>query len=637
MRRSIAICDPSVAFAGQKGTWSFVYTTASTLPKGTKLRFDLVSEGRPTDWELPTSDSKKKKNVIYLELENKKRTFSKEVMPNGAITPLYEFELPEEVEAEESFKIIVGKAPSSSSSDESSGNACQCSLQRRRAFHLYIDTKGKGNFSDPEVFTLDVKGGRLSKIRAITPSYVVKNKRFDVILRFEDEFGNLTSNTDEGTLIEVSYDQLRENLSWKLFVPETGYLAIPNLYFNEPGVYRLKLLNLKTDEAFYSSPIKCFASETYHLFWGLLHGESEKYDTGEDIEPCLRHLRDERALNFFATSNIENADETSNNLWKHISQCAAQFNEEDRFASLLGFQWQGEPKEEGLRQFIYAKDNKPLARKKDSKSNMLKKIYRTHQPKDLLAIPLFTGSTVSPFNFDEFNPEIERVVEIYNAWGSSECMPKEGNPFPIDNKKKNGAKTYEPGTIQSALSRGHRFGFVAGGLDDRGAFEHLLDADQAQYDPGLTAVLADSFTREGIFNALQNRRCYATTGERIILGFEIAGSIMGSEISVQKKRGLAFNRHISGFVVGTAPIEKIEIIRCGKVIEVLKPKSETAEFTYDDSDSFDGIAFEPGANEKPFIYYYLRVFQKDGHVAWSSPIWIDIDIETAPSSSKKSK
>jgi hypothetical protein len=627
MRRSIAICNPSVAHAGQRGTWSFHYTTATPLPKGTALRFDILSEGRPTDWEIPSADSKKKKNVIYLELESKKRVYAEEIFLDDAITPVFEFILPEEVDVEESFTIFIGKATSSSSDNDVAGNACQCTLQRRRPFHLRIDTKGKGNFSDPEMFTLDVKGGKLAKIRAITPSFVVKNKRFDVILRFEDEFGNLTSNTEEGTLIEVSYDQLRENLNWKLFIPETGYLAIPNLYFNEPGVYRLKLRNLKTGETFTSSPIKCFAEETHQLFWGLLHGESEKYDTSEDIEPCLRHLRDERALNFFSTSNIENADETPNSLWKHISGCVAQFNEEDRFVSLLGFQWQGEPEEEGLRQFIYSKDNKPLARKKDSKSNMLKKIYRTHSPKDLLSIPMFTGTSLSPFNFEEFNPEFERVVEIYNAWGSSECTAKQGNPFPIQSKRKQGAKTYEPGTLLAALGAGHRFGFVAGGLDDRGAFEHLLDEDQPQYAPGLTAILADTFTRDGLISALQHRKCYATTGVRTILGFELAGHHMGSELSLTAKPGLAFNRHLSGFVVGTAPISKIEIIRCGKVLETISGASgsEVLDYSYDDMDKLDKISLAAGANEHPFVYYYVRVTQEDGNVAWSSPIWIDLD------------
>lgn len=137
------------------------------------------------------------------------------------------------------------------------GNRAQTFLQRKRAFHLYIDPKGKGDWKEPEVFTLDVKGSSLENIRIIAPSLVSKNKRFDVIIRFEDCYGNLTHQAPEGTLIELSYKNLRENLNWKLFVPETGFINIPNLYFGESGIYRIELRNLTTKEVFYSSPIKC--------------------------------------------------------------------------------------------------------------------------------------------------------------------------------------------------------------------------------------------------------------------------------------------------------------------------------------------------------------------------------------------
>ena len=112
------------------------------------------------------------------------------------------------------------------------GNSCQKTVQRKRPFPLYIDTKGKGDYKDPEVFHLDVRGNYLQTLRIIAPSLVSRNKRFDVIVRFEDKYGNLTSNAPEGTLIDLSYEHLRENLNWKLFVPETGFIALPNLYFN---------------------------------------------------------------------------------------------------------------------------------------------------------------------------------------------------------------------------------------------------------------------------------------------------------------------------------------------------------------------------------------------------------------------
>ncbi len=637
MRRSIAVSEPAIAYAGQKRTWKFIYTTATALPKGTKLKFDLLSEGRPTDWELPETDSKKKKNVIYMVTEEGAKAFAKAVIPKNTPVPQFEFELPEDLEAEDSFTIFIGKGPSSSVEDNSAGNTCQCHLQRRRSFYLYIDTKGKGNYGDPEIFTIDVKGAELSHIRAITPSFVVKNKRFDVVLRFEDEFGNFTSNTEEGTLIDLSYNQLRENLSWKLFIPETGYLAIPNLYFNEPGVYRLKLHNTRTGDIFYSAPIKCFSEEAPSLFWGQLHGENEKYDTMEDIEPCLRSLRDEEAMNFFATSNPEPTEETSNDVWKQVVNNVAQFNEEDRFVSMLGFQWQGEDNEEGLRQFIYAKDSKPLLRKKESKNSALKKIYRTHTPKELLAIPCFTGSSLAPFDFKDFNPEFERVVEIYNAWGSSECTAKQGNPFPINSKKKKGATAFDKGTIRHALNQGHRFGFTAGGLDDRFTYENLIDEGQKQYSPGITGIMAPQFSRDALFEALYQRRTFATTGPRMLLGLNLANAPIGSELSTLQKPGLIVNRHISGFAVGTEDLEKIEIIRNGEVLSTFKPDSSEFSFTYDDMDPLGDVVLPPGSNETPFVYYYLRVFQKDGHIAWSSPIWIDFIANESASLLMKSR
>ncbi len=97
-------------------------------------------------------------------------------------------------------------------------------------------------------------------------------------------------------------------------------MILPNLYFNEAGIYRIRLRNQKTNEIFISPPIKCFQENDRNLFWGLLHGESERVDSTENIESCLRHFRDDKTLNFFATSPFDNPEETSNDIWKAISQ-----------------------------------------------------------------------------------------------------------------------------------------------------------------------------------------------------------------------------------------------------------------------------------------------------------------------------
>lgn len=638
MRRSICMVEPSLCFAGEVSNWKFIYTTSVALSKGTKIKFDLQSKGREIDWQIPEVNLKEKGNLIWGVMPDEKVVAAKALESSDSIVPDFEFVLPSEIKIGESFTICLGSPDPDRKKAKELGSRCQTILQRRRPFQLFIDPKGKGDYKDPEIFTLDVKGNKLHMIRIIAPSVVVKNKRFDLVLRFEDEYGNLTNNTPEGTLIELTYEHLRENLSWKLFIPETGFLSLPNLYFNEAGVYKIQLENLLTHEKFYSYPIKCFTEQDKSLFWGLLHGESDRVDSAENIETCLRHIRDEKSLQFFSSSSFESIEETSNEVWKTVSTHITEFNEENRFATFLGMQWRSELPEEGLRTFVFAKDNKPILRKKDPKNSGLKKIYKGLTPKELISIPSFSMAKGFGTNFDDFTPEFERVVEIYNAWGSSECLEKEGNLRPITSNGKKGITEWAEGSIRKALNRNLRFGFVAGGLDDRDIFSEFYEGDQVQYSPGLTGVMAQEHTRESIFAALYNRSCYATTGERIILGFFIAGIPMGSEISTKVKPGLVYNRYITGYVAGTSPIEEIQIIRNGSLVHTLHPKQSHLEFSFDDSEMITQLAIEPEGDAPPFVYYYLRILQENGHIAWSSPIWIDLhDVQPQPLKKAKKK
>jgi hypothetical protein len=620
MRRSICYAEPATAFAGERKTWKFVISPTAALPKGTFIKFDLASRGRSIDWEIPSTSVKDDSNVIWAELDGGKVLTCKEIEVDGE-PPQFEFCLPQEVSAGKKIVIYIGTK--NKKLEEKKGTLAQQTVQRRRPFYIYIDPSKKRNYSDPETVTIDIKGNKLSLIRVLAPSLVVKNRRFDVLLRFEDRFGNLTNNATEDTLIEFSHGNLRDNLKWKLFLPETGFLALPNLYFNDVGIYTLLLKNLTTNEEFRSAPIKCIPTETKSIFWGTLHGESERYDSSENIENCLRHFRDERSLNFFATSSFESVKETSTDVWKKISTSIGDFNEEDRFCALLGQQWCGEPKKEGLRSLIYYKDDKPILRIKDTRASSLAKIYKLFSPKELISIPSFTMSSATPFSFEEFNPEFERVVEIYNAWGCSEKTAKEGNKFAIQSPSKKGIHEYVDGSVMKALKNNCRFGFVAGGLDDRALFAELYDTDQKQYPPGFTAVLCDRLTKSSVFEAIYNRNCYATTGVRIVLWFTLANQLMGSELSTATKPGLHVNRHIAGFVAGTTPIAKLELIRNGEVIKTFKSDTNSLDFEYDDMVPLTGVSLKDPNKKCPFSFYFIRVTQKDGHMAWSSPIWVD--------------
>ena len=90
-------------------------------------------------------------------------------------------------------------------------------------------------------------------------------------------------------------------------------------------------------------------------------------------------------------------------------------------------------------------------------------------------------------------------------------------------------------SVQDALALGHRLGFV-GGTDNHYAQPGSTRCPKGGVDfrdrvtGGLTAVFAPALTSEAILAALRARRCYATTGARMILDFRVEGRPMGEEL-----------------------------------------------------------------------------------------------------------
>lgn len=123
----------------------------------------------------------------------------------------------------------------------------------------------------------------------------------------------------------------------------------------------------------------------------------------------------------------------------------------------------------------------------------------------------------------------------------------------------------------------------------------------------------------------------------MIIGLQIAGFNIGSEIDTKSRPGLEFNRHITGYCIGTHPLSEVVLIRNGTVLRSFPIVEEKCEFEFDDSEPLSQVALEPHPERPPFAYYYLRAVQKDGHLAWSSPIWVDLTARSAPIISKKSK
>jgi hypothetical protein len=125
----------------------------------------------------------------------------------------------------------------------------------------------------------------------------------------------------------------------------------------------------------------------------------------------------------------------------------------------------------------------------------------------------------------------------------------------------------------------------------------------------MTCFRATELTREAVWQAMDERFTYATSGVPIVCDYAVNGVRSGAEGTLAVGEGV----HFSAQLHGTAPIEVVEIISGGQCVWQGKPDAWDVEL--------DGVGLP--APEGDSAYYYLRLRQADGHRAWLSPVWLD--------------
>lgn len=565
--RAVTYTDPKSVLAGARASYRFLFIPDIPLPPKSILRFDMLHRNTPLDFEIPNFSLKEEKNSIWLLLSDGKMIEAKQKKDHQG-HPVFDFVLQKGVEAGEKLMIVVGSKSADHPNDY--GTTAPLLAMRKRPLHLYIDPKGKGEFlNDPYLFYIDVKGADLSRIQILAPSLVSRNQRFDVIARFEDIYGNLTSKAPEQTMIEFSHDRLRENLKILLFIPESGFSIIPNLYLNETGVYRLSFRNTLTGEITYSHPIICEEKSDYQAFFGKFYASLTPSDI-ETAESTFRKARDVQGWNFFSISPDEQEHKTSNELWKEISSYTMEFNEEERFITFLGFTYHSHDKADGTKLIFHTKDGKALYRQKDQKTSTFLKIIKATTHKDLFAIALEPPQKLH----EEFEKGVVHTPETESA-------------------------------LLKLIESGKRFAWIGSAA---------------------TGILAKHLTRESLLEAIEARRTFVTSGERILGAFNIAMEPIGSNLSLQTKPGLRFVRHIEGYVAGTDKIDIVILYRNGKEWKQFTPTHFHFTFEeYDESPIEEHLLFETGKGL--FCYYHMKVIQKDGHYLITTPTFIETSNE----------
>jgi len=334
------------------------------------------------------------------------------------------------------------------------------------------------------------------------------------------------------------------------------------------------------------------------LYFGDIHGHSRMSDGSGTPEDYYRYARDVSGLDIASLTDHSDYGTIPirGPIWKRIKNATNDAYEPGRFVTFLGFEWTNW--EYGHRNVYYRDGDGPVFRSIDPESNRPEELWNLLAPYEAMTIAHHVGGGPVATNWDVPPGSKEWLVEICSVHGSSEYRGGE-------------ALIYRPvvgSFVRDALSRGYRLGIIASGDTHDG---HPGQRSVGAIVNGIVGVYSPELTREAIWEAFRRRHVYGTSGPRIILNFRVADSPMGSQVRRAASDGpvpLALR------AVTCDEIETIEIIRNGEPVFVEKGDGIFAQLLLEDPQPLSGTS-----------WYYVRILQKDGNMAWSSPVWVTIE------------
>jgi hypothetical protein len=200
-----------------------------------------------------------------------------------------------------------------------------------------------------------------------------------------------------------------------------------------------------------------------------------------------------------------------------------------------------------------------------------------------------TSATNMGTDWRDNDPDVEPVVEIYQGHRHNYELP--GAPRSPTRETQIGG--FEPdGFVSLALAKGYKLGFQA-------------SSDHVSSHISYGILLAEDASRQGIIDAFKKRHCYGAT-DNILVEVRSGEHLMGDAFDTNQRPTLAIR------VRGTQPVAKIHVLRDCKYIHTAEPKQDDVKLSFTDADAPAGKT----------SYYYIRVEQVDGNLAWSSPMWI---------------
>ncbi len=441
---------------------------------------------------------------------------------------------------------------------------------------------------------LDVAPGPVVQIAAHLPSTARPGEAFELKIALLDGLGNAAGP------LPGEY-----TLQWEPQGPEGPKVvslmedSTASVKFTcaIPGIYRLAVRGPESVEGM-TNPIEV-SEGGRPVLWADLHGHSQLSDGTGTPEDYFRYARDVAGLDVVALTDHDHWGfkklDQHPEVWDEIVEVTEAANDPGRFTTVVAYEWTSWI--HGHRHVLHFGEERRLLSSLDPDYTTPGQLWDALRGTESMTLAHHSaGGPVATDWSWEPDPILEPLTEVMSVHGSSEAYDSPSliyNPLPGN-------------FVRDVLDRGYTFGFIGSG-DSHDGHPGLAHLSHPNGYGGLAAIIDAENDRDSVLSAMRDRRCYATSGQRILIRAMVAGKAMGSTIG-EGEHHLRIQAH------GTAPFKQLDLIVRGAGVIPLPLNG-----------AWDIDLEIPLSELKDGDYVYARLIQEDGGLAWTSPWFISSD------------
>jgi hypothetical protein len=441
-------------------------------------------------------------------------------------------------------------------------------------FHVLADPIATYDYvALPESPKIAIVSGPGVRWRAVLPTMVRVDEPFRLSVKADDKWGNPSNLIDrtlrlnaEGAVVTGLPETLR-------FQPGAFAAIAEGLTVREAGDVIIRVL----DEADLvpSNPLRVMGEGAPLVhFWGDTHGQSNETLGTNNARQYFEFGRDKAFLDVMGHQG--NDFQITGTFWRELNSLTEEFDKPGTFVCIPGYEWSANTAVGGDRNAHYRHEGETIHRSSHAQiadatdivdertdAHTAHELFQKLTGKDCV-VAAHVGGRYADIKFA--HDPMETAVEVHSAWGTFEWIV--GDAF---------EKNYRVGIVGNSDGHKGRPGACYPGASFFGSYG------------GLSCFLAERLDRDAIFECMRRRRHYATTGNRALLDVTVATTSpvemflrdpAAGPTKSEKARQLLMGDiarvsdeevDLAVEVIGTAPIERLDIYDGLDLIETVRP------------------------------------------------------------------